>query len=202
MRDMKIPLTQRACSRFLRRVAITSCSWLAVSAACGADFTVTAVSTAFNFTINGTPGSPTLTLVRGRTYTFAVNTHSSHRFRISGPGVVNNDIFQGTVTYTVPTNAQNRTYICPNHGFGGSIITIPPPVPPPIRIVWFSINTNVVLRSTGTNTLTLIPEFKTNFNATNWFALSVQTNRFSNGTNETICGRPPGGSVFIRIRAR
>jgi hypothetical protein len=31
----------------------------------------------------------------------------------------------------------------------------------------------------------------------------VQTNRFANGTNETICGFPPGASnVFLRIRAQ
>jgi len=64
------------------------------------------------------------------------------------------------------------------------------------------VSTNIVLRSTGTNTLTLIPEFRTNFNATNWFALAVQTNRFSKGTNETICGRPPSSNVFVRIRAQ
>jgi hypothetical protein len=32
--------------------------------------------------------------------------------------------------------------------------------------------------------------------------LAVQTNNFANGTNETICGRPSGDSVFIRIKAR
>ena len=25
-------------------------------------------------------------------------------------------------------------------------------------------------------------------------------NRFLNGTNETLCGRPPGSNVFIRLR--
>ena len=33
------------------------------------------------------------------------------------------------------------------------------------------------------------------------FALTVQTNRFLGGTNETICGRPPDSNVFIRVKA-
>jgi hypothetical protein len=37
---------------------------------------------------------------------------------------------------------------------------------------------------------------------TNWYSLTVQTNRYSNGTNETICGRPPGNAVFIRVKAQ
>lgn len=166
-----------------------------------ADFNVT--SPGFFFQINGA-NTPTLTLIRGRTYTFAVNTVCGfHPFRINSAGVVNNAACSGTMTYTVPTNAANYTYDCQVHGSSmqGQILTIDPPPPPTIRIVSYDFSSNIVLRSTGTNTFALFPEYKTNLNQTNWFALTVQTNRFTSGTNETICGRPPGSNLFLRIRA-
>jgi len=58
-----------------------------------------------------------------------------------------------------------------------------------------------VLRSTGTNTWSVLPQYSTNLNLTNWAALTVRSNIFLNGTNETICGKPPGKTVFIRIKA-
>jgi hypothetical protein len=78
----------------------------------------------------------------------------------------------------------------------------PPPPPPTVQIVGLTLGTNVVLTSTGTNTWTPVPEFTTNLTSGNWFALTVQTNRYANGTNETFCGRPPGDAVFLRIRAQ
>ena len=64
------------------------------------------------YSFNGIAGqNPQLTLERGKTYTFQVNTDgSSHPFRINSPGVVNNNISSGTITYTVPTAAMNYTY--------------------------------------------------------------------------------------------
>ena len=44
-------------------------------------------------------------------------------------------------------------------------------------------------------------EFATNTVSENWFALTVQTNRLINGRLETVCGRPQGEIVFVRIRA-
>jgi len=116
-------------------------------------------------------------------------------------GVSNNNISSGTMTYKVPTNAANYFYDCTVHGqtMRGEIVTIPPPT---IRIVDLDVGANLVLRSTGTNNWTLFPEFKTNVVSTNWFALTVQSNRFLNGTNETFCGRPPDSKVFVRIRAQ
>lgn len=166
--------------------------------AIAADFTIT--SPGFFYTINGQSPNPTLTVVRGELYTFAVNASAIHPFRIlNATGVTNNDISSGVITWRVPTNAVNYTYDCSIHHFGGSIVTIPPPS---IRIVHFAAGTNLVLRSTGTNNWTLIPEFKTNVAGSNWFALTVQSNRFISGTNETFCGRPPGTNVFIRLRAQ
>jgi hypothetical protein len=174
---------------------------LSLPLARAADFSVTYAGGSA-YAINGTGGNPTLTLVRGRTYTFALNTTSSHPFRINSAGAPSSGMFTGTISYTVPTNVANYTYRCTIHGFGGDILTVAPPPPPVVRIVDVSVGTNIVLRSTGTNTWTVFPEYRTNVTQTNWFALTVQTNRFANGTNETFCGKPPGDSVFIRIRAQ
>ena len=166
-----------------------------------ADFSVT--SPGSSYSINGQGPNPTLTVVRGGLYTFAVGTSSFHPFRIlNSTGVTNNNISNGTITWRVPTNAANYAYDCSIHHFGGTILTVAPPSPPTIQILSLTLTTNIVLRSTGTDTWSVIPEFSTNLSTTNWFGLAVQTNNFANGTNETICGRPSGDSVFIRIKAR
>ena len=187
--------------RLPRTGATLIVSFLFSHAVFAADFTVT--SPGFFYTINGNQPNPTLTLVRGRTYTFAINTDSSHPFKILSPGVVNNDISQGTITYTVPTIASNYNYICSVHFFGAQIITVAPTPPPPtIRILSLAVSNNVVLRSTGTNGWSVNPEYSTNLTTTNWFALTVLSNNFLSGINETICGRPPGNNVFFRIRSQ
>lgn len=175
---------------------------MGLPAALAADFTVTTPGGISAYTVNGTGSNPTLTLVRGQTYTFLINVSSSHPFIINSSGVVNDDITSGTITYTVPTNAANYTYRCSKHGFGGNVITIPPPRPPTVQIVSLSVSTNIILRSTGTNTWSVFPEYNTNLSSTQWLALTVQTNTYASGTNETICGRPSGDSVFVRIRAQ
>ncbi|HKX62435.1 MAG TPA: hypothetical protein VJS65_11330 [Verrucomicrobiae bacterium] len=83
----------------------------------------------------------------------------------------------------------------------GEIITLPPS-PPTFRILSLAVESNLVLTSTGTDGWDVSPEFTTNQLTTNWHALMVQTNRFRSGTNEFICGRPPGSNVFIRLRAQ
>jgi hypothetical protein len=178
----------------------------ALPGALAADFTVTTPNSQFAFNINGV-NSPVLTLVRGKTYTFQVNTTPGfHPFRVNSPGVVNNNITSGTLTYTVPTNGANFTYDCTIHGasMSGTIRTVAPPPPPTVRILNISVGTNILLRSTGTNNFTVLPEYKTDLTSTNWFALTVQTNRFADGTNDTICGLPQGvgDAVFIRIKSQ
>jgi hypothetical protein len=176
-----------------------------------ADFTVT--SPDFFFSFNGTGSNPTLTLQRGKTYTFALNTTPGfHPFVIGTspggpppPGVSGaNGQSSGTITFAVPLDASDCVYYCLFHTFGGSIQMVDPPAPPPIQIVGLKVGTNLTVTSTlaATNGLTLIPEFNTNALSTNWFALTVQTNQFLNGTNEVICGRPEGNAVLIRIRAQ
>ncbi len=167
-----------------------------------ADFAVT--SPGYLYAINGNQPNPTLTLVRGKTYTFAVNASAIHPFYIESAGVANNNISQGTLTFTVPNVASNYAYICSIHGFGGQILTVAPTPPPPpkIKILSLTVSSNIVMRSTGTNTWSVIPEYTTNLIGTNWFALTVVSNFFSSGTNETICGRPPSEPAFLRIRSQ
>lgn len=173
---------------------------ISVISGTAADFTVTATPAVLAYTINTVPSTPTITLVRGETYTFAINTSSSHPFQILSPAgtTINNNISSGTLTFMVPTNAVNYSYRCSFHFFGNTIITIPPP---DVRIVNFAIGTNLVLTSTGTNNWKVVPEFSTNLNESNWLPLTIQSNNFANGTNETFCGTPPGTNVFIRIKA-
>lgn len=164
-----------------------------------ADFSVT--SPGFFYAINGQQPNPTLTLVRGQTYTFAVSTISSHPFRILGPAgtVENNNISSGTITFHVPTNAVSYTYECSIHHFTGAILTVAPAPPPEPRILNLEVGEKLTVRSTGTADLQVHPEFTTNLVDPHWFALTVETNRVLNGTNDTICGRPEGTNVFIRI---
>lgn len=167
-----------------------------------ADFSVT--SPGFFYSINGANPNPVLTVQRGTTYTFAISTASNHPFEILAPGVTSNNIFSGTITWTVPLVASNYNYKCSVHGFGNQIMTVaaPPPPPPTIQILSLDVSSNLTLLSTGTNMWSVIPEFNTNLMFTNWYGLTVQTNFFTNGTNETICGRPPGSPIFIRIRSQ
>lgn len=173
-----------------------------VSGVKAADFTVTTPGGVSSYTINGMNNNPPLTLVRGRTYTFAVSTLSSHPFRINSTGASPNGISSGTITYTVPTNAANYSYVCVNHGFmTATITTTPPPQPPVPRIVSYSLTNDLVLRAApATNTFVMTAEYKNDLVSTNWFALTIQSNRFANGTNEIFCGRPPGSNVFIRLK--
>jgi len=164
-----------------------------------ADFNVTAGTNFYAFS-GISVRNPTITVVRGETYTFAVNTSSIHPFRINSTGALNNPTFSGTITWTVPLVASNYTYVCTIHSFmTGPIITVPPPT---VRILNVAVGTNLTFKSTGASNYSVIPEFKTNAIGSNWLALSVQTNRFLLGTNETICGLPPGSNVVIRVRAQ
>lgn len=172
--------------------------WLVDSEVAAADFTVETPGGQFQYLINGTNAS-TLILVRGQTYTFNIQTTPNHPFHIESPGVENNDISTGTITYTVPTNNANYAYNCGIHPWMyGDIITV---APAPIQILNVSVGTNLVLISTATNNWGVQPEYKTNLVSTNWYALVVQTNRLVNGRLETLCGRPEGNQVLIRIKA-
>ena len=195
-------LNNNSTVRNLRVLPALLCALFGEARVVASDFSVTTPGGAFAYTINGAGSNPTLTLIRGATYTFAVNSDSFHPFQVLSGGAVNNNTSSGTVTYTVPNVASNYIYWCSIHHFGGTIVTVAPPAPPAIKILSLLVNSNLTLRSTGTNTWSVIPEYKTNLSTTNWFALTVQTNRFLTGTNETICGKPPGSPILIRIRSQ
>lgn len=178
-----------------------------------ADFTVT--SPGFFFSFNGSGVNPTITLQRGKTYMFALNTTPGfHPFAIGtsvfGPAPAgvsgNNNSTSGTITFAVPADAADCVYYCGFHGasLSASILMTDPPPPPTIQIVNLKVGTNLTVTSTlaATNGLTLTPEFNTNLLTTNWFALTVQSNKFLNGTNEIICGKPTANPAFLRIRAQ
>ncbi len=178
-----------------------------------ADFTVTTPNDQFAFNINGVSPNPDITLVRGKKYTFAVDTSGFHPFAFSyqqngapttetPAGVTNNNINSGTITFDVPMDATNCVYYCVVHFFMGNVIIVDPPASPRFEILGLNMGASLVVTSTGTNNWTPFPEFSTNLSGTNWYSLTVQSNRFADGTNETFCGRPPGDAVFIRIRSQ
>lgn len=180
---------------------LSLCSMAGASRLVAADFAVTYPGNPPSaYAFNGAGANPTITLIRGETYTFSVNTPGSHPFQILSPAgtTTGNNTSSGTITFRVPTNASNYSYRCSIHLFGGQILTIPPPT---FRIVKLSVGSNIVVRSTGTNNWILAPQYSTNLGSTNWYALTVQSNRVVNGTNETFCGRPPASNVFVRIKA-
>jgi len=177
-----------------------------------ADFSV--VATFPTYTINNL-ANPGLTLQRGLTYTFAVNA-TGHPFYIKtiqstgtvnayNDGVTGNGLQGGTLTFTVPASAPATLfYDCSIHSsMTGTITIVNPPTPPAPRILNLTVGTNLDLRFTGSNTFAYFPEFNTNLASTNWYALTVvKTNIVPNGTNDVICGRPAGDSIFIRVRAQ
>lgn len=183
----------------LRWVALVLSLALSLSAVVAADFQVRTPGGIFAFQINALH-TPTLTLIRGHTYTFDVETSNNHPFHIESEGVENNDINSGLITFIVPTNNAVRYYECVVHGaqMRGEIITIEPLR---IEILNLSVGTNLILTSTATNNWLVQPEYTTNLVSSNWYALTVQTNRLVNGRLETICGRPEGNPVLIRIKA-
>jgi plastocyanin len=176
-----------------------------------ADFTV--VASFPTYTINGL-SNPGLTLRRGTTYSFSINS-SGHPFYIKSVqgsttanaftnGVTGNGAQSGTLTFSVPTNAPGTLfYDCSIHAsMTGTITIIDPPVPPAPQILFLGVGSNLDVKFTGSNTFSYFPEFNTNLATTNWFALTVQTNVAANGTNDAICSMPSANPVFIRVRAQ
>ena len=90
------------------------------------DFTVTSPGFFFQFTGLVSGSNPVLTLTRGRTYRFRINTAAIHPFEIldAPPGsVTNNNINNGILTFTVPPGEGSYRYHCTFHGFGNDINT-------------------------------------------------------------------------------
>jgi hypothetical protein len=91
------------------------------------DFTVTAPG--FFYQFSGLSGAnPVLTLTRGRTYRFRIDTSALHPFEIldAPPGsVTNNNISNGILTFAVPAGDGSYRYHCSVHDFGNGINTAP-----------------------------------------------------------------------------
>ncbi|HYM62966.1 MAG TPA: hypothetical protein VEZ11_18915, partial [Thermoanaerobaculia bacterium] len=91
--------------------------------------TFSVTSPGFFYSISGLSGeNPVITLQRGKTYMFQINTDSIHPFEILGApagSVINNNISRGTITFNVPNTAASYQYICSIHGFGNTINTTP-----------------------------------------------------------------------------
>jgi hypothetical protein len=190
--------TQMLAGGTARMVGALAGLFVSMGVALAADFSVSSPGSFYS--INGMSPNPTITVVRGELYTFAVSSSSTHPFRIlNSADVTNNNISSGTISWRVPTNAVDYRYECSLHHFSGAIVTVPPPS---IRIVGMGVGANLVVRSTGSSNWVLQPQSSTNLLTGNWSALTVQSNRLLNGTNETFCGRPPGTNVFIRVRAQ
>ncbi len=93
------------------------------------------VGSKFGFIINGVPGKE-LVLVRGKTYTFKVNTDVKHDFYLSlsrtgwgaatySKGVAGNFTYHGIVTFTPDASTPDTLYYqCRNHKNMGGIIHV------------------------------------------------------------------------------
>ncbi len=159
-----------------------------------------------NYTIDGA-SDPALTLVRGITYEFQISVSASHPFFIQTVAGANyNDGVSGTqgetsgsIFFTVPTNAPNPLkYQCGNHaGMTGPLNIVDPPI---VSIKDFSVGTNVVIQSTGTNILNLSILTSTNLTTSTWIPASIQSNLYGNGTNTTQVALPSGEAVFFQVQ--
>ena len=189
------------------------------------NFTITTPGNEFEFAVNGATSGQTaddanvddslnFTLNAGATYTLSMNTASFHPVDICTNsntsahyiGASAQAVSSGTVTLTIPATNYPTTlyYICNIHTFYG-IITVAPPQPPPAAtILQTSVADDIVLTfSGGTNTIQLIPQFRSNLVSGAWQAVPGYTNTFSgNGTNTTSFERLDaicGPEVFLRI---
>jgi len=167
------------------------------------------------YVINGS-NNPALTLWRGATYVFNVNA-PGHPFYIKTvpnstgtgnaytSGVTGNGVTVGTLTFAVPTNAPNPLYYhCSVHAaMGGTLNIVNPPGPPVVRIISVNVGAHVVLRSTGTNGWTAVPEYACAASGAPWTPVPFFTNTFAQNTNTTSFPRVDpvcGSNVFLRIR--
>jgi hypothetical protein len=188
----------KPCGTLRRTVIRAIVGPLLVGLAQAADIRVETPGGQYQFLFNGT-NAATLTLVRGQTYTFQVDTTAQHPFQIQSPGVVNNEITTGLMTYTVPTNNASYIYNCTIHPWMyGDIITVPPPE---VRILNLTLGKDLVVSSTRIPDWNLQAEYSTNLQQSLWVSLPIGTNRVSGDRVDSICGRPEGEAVFIRLKA-
>ena len=73
--------------------------------------------------------------------------------------------------------------------------------PPEVRILSLELGKDVVLSSTLIPDWSLQAEFATNLHPGEWSVLPIATNRVSSNRIDSICGRPEGDSILIRLKA-
>lgn len=179
--------------------------------------TITTPGGSFAFSVNGSPpNNPTIELIAGVTNILVIQTDSFHPVVVTTTpsagdwydGADPQNVNSQPITVTTPTSnfPTNLYYVCFFHGFYGEIHFSAPasPVPPPNTILEIHVGTNVVMKSTGTNTTWLVvPEFTSNLVSGAWSPVPSYTNHFANGTNTTEFDRLDpicGPNVFLRIR--
>lgn len=160
------------------------------------------------YVINGV-SNPDLSLVRGFTYSFNVNA-IGHPFWIKtiqgtgtgnafNEGVTGNGTSVGVVQFSVPTNAPSLLfYNCQFHSpMRGRLNIESPPV---VRVTGIATDAEVVLISTGTDSLNLYVDTSSNLVEGAWEPSPIRTNVFSEGTNTTSIDLPAEPTVFFRVR--
>ncbi len=181
--------------------ALTSARAATNHFACGANsgFSAYIINAEFN---------PDLTLVRGFTYTFILNA-TGHPFWIKtiqgtgtgnayNPGVTGNGTQNGTVTFSVPTNAPNLLYYnCEFHiAMTGKLNIIDSPN---VQITEFNVGLSAVIHSTGTDALNVNVQTSTNLSPTVWQDATIQSNVYQNGTNTTHVDLPASDDAFFQV---
>lgn len=166
------------------------------------NFSVNAGAT-YLFTMNTTPGLHPVDIC-----TSPSTAAAAHYSGTSAQGVAT-----GSVTLTIPATNFPTTlyYICNFHTFYGKITVNPPQPAPPTTIIKTSVATNnIVLTFTGgTNTISVIPQYRSNLVRGSWAPVPGYTNRFGSNANSTFTGTNTisfsrldaicGPDVFLRI---
>jgi len=168
-----------------------------------------------DYIINGAP-DPTLSLVRGFTYTFTINA-INHPFYIKSSisdtsfgaageytdGVTGNGTPVGDVVFSVPNDAPDMLfYQCGNHpaSMRGTLLIVDAPS---VSITSFSVGLNTAeIESTGydSDLLNLNVQTKTDLKSNTWENASIQSNTYANGTNTTTVGLTTNDSAFFQVQ--
>ncbi len=191
-------------------ILLWSFSFLTLSATMAATNVFSVLGGSFvDYTING-QADPSLTLVRGFTYTFNLNA-SGHPFWIKTPpggtgtgnayndGVTGNGTSIGTITFSVPNDAPDTLqYNCQHHSAMTGTINIV--APPAIVITDLSFASDAVITSTGTDALNLNIQLSTNLALNTWTDAEIQFNSYGGGTNTTTVALPEAETVFFQVQ--
>ena len=168
-----------------------------------------------DYIINEAP-DPTLTLVRGFTYTFSINAFN-HPFYIKSSisdtsfgsageytsGVTGNGTQIGDVVFTVPNDAPDTLfYQCGNHPatMRGTLLIVDEPS---VTITEFSVGlSSAEIRSTGydSDLLNLNIQTKTDLTSNGWDNAAILSNTYANGTNTTTVGLTTNDSAFFQVQ--